>query len=127
MTLLASAPGEVLASEYIAGSVNTNAAFVRRLMGLLRRAGLVRSHPGTGGGWQLAQPPEKITLCRVRRALGEGPVFAMHTQTPNPKCPVGRHIQGALAGVYAEAEEAMEQQLSQHNVASLLRSVQGKL
>ncbi|MDR3762575.1 MAG: Rrf2 family transcriptional regulator [Acidobacteriota bacterium] len=126
LTLLAAYPGQALASAYIAGSVNTNAAFVRRLMGSLRRAGLVHSQPGTGGGWQLARPAEEITLRSVRHALGEGPVFAMHSQRPNPKCTVGRHIQGALTAVYGEAEKAMEMQLEQHTVASLLRSVRGR-
>lgn len=126
LTLLADHPGQALASEFIASSVNTNAAFIRRLMGSLRRAGLVQSQPGTGGGWQLSRPPEKITLSIVRSALGEGPVFAMHSQTPNPKCSVGRHIQSALAEVYRDTEKAMETQLGRHTVASLLRSVRKK-
>jgi Rrf2 family protein len=126
LTLLASQPREALTSEYIAGSVNTNPVFVRRLMGLLRKVGLVSSQPGNGGGWELAADPESITLADVRRAVNEGSPFSMHSQPPNPACPVGRNIQGALGAVYDRAERAMEEELSRTSVKSLLRSVQAR-
>ncbi|MDR3737145.1 MAG: Rrf2 family transcriptional regulator [Acidobacteriaceae bacterium] len=124
LTLLASTPGEALTSEYIAGSVNTNPVVVRRLLGTLRRVGIVSSQPGNGGGWELAKNPQKLTLRDVRRAVQEGSPFSMHTQPPNPKCPVGRNIQQALEPVYDRAERVMEEELSQTTILSLLHSVQ---
>jgi DNA-binding IscR family transcriptional regulator len=67
LTLLASTPGEALTSEYIAGSVNTNPVVARRLLGTLRKVGIVSSQPGNGGGWELAKNPAKLTLRDVRR------------------------------------------------------------
>ncbi|HEY4389291.1 MAG TPA: Rrf2 family transcriptional regulator, partial [Ktedonobacteraceae bacterium] len=49
LTLIAQAGDEPITSEYIAGSVNTNPVFIRRILGLLSRAGLVASQPGVGG------------------------------------------------------------------------------
>lgn len=126
LTLLASCRGEALTSEYIAGSVNTNPVVVRRLLGLLRKKGFVSSQPGNGGGWQLTREPDSITLLDVRRAVHEGSPFTMHSQPPNPACPIGRNIQAALTGVYGRAERAMEAELAQTTVQKLLRSVQAR-
>jgi Rrf2 family protein len=123
LTLLASSPGRPLTSDYIAGSVNTNPVVVRRLMAFLRKAGFVSSRPGNQGGWELAADPEKLTLAKVRHAINEGSPFSMHAQQPNPLCPVGRNIQAALGQVYRHAEQAMEDDLAQTTVASLLLSV----
>jgi Rrf2 family protein len=126
LTLLASKPGEALTSEYIAGSVNTNPAFVRRLMGVLRKEGWVSSQPGNGGGWELTANPDNVSLADVRRAVNEGSPFSMHNQPPNPACPIGRSIQGALESLYDGAERAMEEELSRTTITSLLRSVKRK-
>ena len=126
LPLLASSANKALTSEYIAGSVNTNPVVIRRLLGLLRRAGFVSSQGGAGGGWELARVPDDITLADVRRAVNEGSPFSMHNQAPNPACPVGRHIQGALTGVYDEAEKALEDRLALTTVRELLQSVQGR-
>jgi len=126
LTLLASSPGEALTSEYIAGSVNTNPVVVRRLLGALRKVGIVTLQPGNGGGWELARNPEKLTLRDVRRAVNEGSPFSMHNQPPNPRCPVGRNIQEVLGPVYDKAERAMEKKLSQTTISSLLLAIQHK-
>ena len=124
LTLLASSPGQALTSEYIAGSVNTNPVVVRRILGALRKLGMVSSQPGTGGGWELAANPDRLTLADVRRAVEEGSPFSMHSQPPNPRCPVGRNIQRALQPVYDRAEKALEDSLARTTIRSLLRSVQ---
>lgn len=49
LTLLALNAHEPLTSEYIAGSVNTNPVFIRRVLGKLAHASLVTSQPGVGG------------------------------------------------------------------------------
>jgi Rrf2 family protein len=48
--------------------------YAGKLMQLLRRAGLVKSLRGPGGGYRLAQPAKKISVWDVLEALG-GPVF----------------------------------------------------
>ncbi|MGO8759389.1 MAG: Rrf2 family transcriptional regulator [Terracidiphilus sp.] len=126
LTLLASSPGEPLTSEFIAGSVNTNPVVVRRLLGVLRKAGIVSSRPGNTGGWELNANPARLTLANVRSAVNEGSPFSMHSQPPNPRCPVGRNIQQALGQVYDRAEHAMEKELSHTTIAALLRSVQSR-
>jgi len=126
LTLLASSQDEPLTSEYIAGSINTNPVVVRRLLAHLKKKRFVSSQPGNGGGWRLSVDPSSITLFDVRHAVNEGSPFAMHSRPPNPACPVGRNIQGALSRLYDEAERAMEEKLAETTVKALLLSVQAR-
>jgi Rrf2 family protein len=47
---------------------------VSQILGKLRRAGLVDSHRGSAGGYELSRPPSEITLGQVVRAV-DGDVF----------------------------------------------------
>lgn len=124
LTLLAQAGDEPLSSEVMAGSVNTNAVVIRRELGLLRQAGLVRSQEGSGGGWRLARNPKRITLLDVYRAVEKEKLFSLHNQQPNPACLVGRSIQGALEDVFGNAEAAMERRLEKTTIDDVLGAVQ---
>jgi len=121
--LLALYPDEWLTSEYIAGSVNTNAVVIRRVLGVLREAALVVSRPATGGGWKLARNPDQISLLAIYQALDEGSLFALHSRSPDPECRVGRGIQRGLETIYAEAQAALEERLARETVADLLARV----
>ncbi|WP_242332949.1 MULTISPECIES: Rrf2 family transcriptional regulator [Anaeromyxobacter] len=124
LTLLAhEASGEPVTSEYIAGSVGTNPVVIRRLLAMLRKSKLVRSQGGPGGGWQLVVPARGITLRDVYRAVESEALFPLHASTPNPRCPVGRTIQAALAGRYGEARLALERDLERTTIADLLQEV----
>ena len=123
LTLLEQQRGEPVASEYIAGSVNTNPSLVRRLVGMLTKAGLTNSQLGTGGGTLLARSANKITLLDVYHAVDEGELFAMHRERPNPACPIGRNIQSALETHFATASRALEEELRQVTIADVLADV----
>lgn len=123
LTLLEQQQGEPVTSEYIAGSVNTNPSLVRRLVGMLTKAGLTNSQLGTGGGALLARSASKISLLDVYRAVDEGELFAMHRERPNPACPIGRNIQTALETHFATASKALEDELRQVTIADVLADV----
>lgn len=123
LTLLASAPGERLSSELIAGSIGTNPVVVRRQLALLRRAGLVTSKGARGGGWELGRDPAAITLRDLRQALGEEASFRMHRNEPSPECMVGRHMRGVIEEVYTDVDQAVMGQLDHWTVAALLNRV----
>ncbi len=115
-------PDEPLTSELMAGSVNTNPVFIRRILGLLARDGLVVSQPGVGGGWRLLRGAECITLLDVHRAVDEGHLLALPHSTPNPDCPIGSNIERTLDVHFGRAEQAFEQALAQQTIASVLET-----
>jgi len=111
-----------VSSDRIAVSVNTNPVFIRRILGQLRKAGLVSvQHGGTGAGWRLAKDPRDMTLLDVYRAMVQTPLFELHHSAPNQRCKIGKGIQSALKGVYDNAGNAMMQQLARVTVADLIR------
>lgn len=112
----------MVTSERMAGSVNTNPVFLRRVLGLLSRAGLVISQPGAGGGWRLRRDPASITLLEVYHAVDGGHVLAMHHSQPNPDCLIGRNIQQTLTIYFDEAQQAFEQTLARQTIAQVLQT-----
>lgn len=126
LTLLEQGGGAPMTSEYVAGSVNTNPSLVRRLLGMLARAGLTTSQFGAGGGALLARPAHQITLGDVYRAVDAGDLFGMHREAPNPACPVGRNIQSVLETRICAAERAMQAELDRTTVADLARDIDAR-
>ncbi|MFE0790344.1 Rrf2 family transcriptional regulator [Streptomyces mutabilis] len=112
---------DVVTSDQIATSVATNPVVIRRSLANLREAGLVTVQYGAGAGWTLARAPESIALLDVFQAVHDAPLFALHRGEPNQACPVGRGIQPALRHIYADAEEAVRQELAGVSIADVLR------
>ncbi|EAZ86895.1 YwnA [Bacillus sp. B14905] len=109
----------LLTSDFIAGSVNTNPVVVRRMIGVLKKAGLLLSHSGVAG-YELLVEPKNLTLLAIYQAI-DGPeqLFAIHDE-PNPACAVGREIQHTLEDVYTSIWQAMEAQLQAQTLQDVL-------
>ena len=110
----------VLTSDQVAASVNTNPVIIRRSLGDLGRAGLVRVRHGAGAGWSLARAPEEITLLEVYDAVGQESPFGMHHTEPNLECPVGKGIRPALSQIYGGIEQTVRRELALVSVADVL-------
>ena len=120
--------GAPITSAHLAGSINTNPVVVRRVLADLRRAGLVETRRGVGGGVVLARPPGEITLRAVFEALGGGErLFARHPSGPNPACPMGCCVAAALEALYGRAEAAVKASLGTVTLAELGSDVAGRL
>ncbi len=116
-------PDGWISSEFLAGSVNTNPVVVRRLLGDLRRAGLVESRTGKHGGARIAHPSSAITLQDVYAAVEDGAVFALHPQPPNKDCPIGASITTILQPVFGRASGAVREELRATRLADLVAQV----
>jgi Rrf2 family protein len=94
--------------------------FLEQILLSLKGAGFVASKKGKGGGYVLAQPPEKITIGSVIRAI-EGPLAPLPcaSETRFRKCDecidiqtcgtqiVMRQVRDAMAGILDETTLAM--------------------
>jgi Rrf2 family protein len=123
LCLLAGGDGQPMTSEWIASSVGTNPVVIRRVLGKLRIAGLVRSRGGAKGGWELLEPPARISLRRVLEATAPGPLLALHRDSPNPNCEIGGGVQRALKQFYGAAEEALRAKLGGVSITEVLESI----
>ncbi|WP_044639907.1 Rrf2 family transcriptional regulator [Risungbinella massiliensis] len=121
LSLIAISPTDCT-GDFIASSVNTNPVVIRRIMGMLKKTGLVDVRPGVGGA-SLLKDPDQITLLDVYRAVNvteEKGLFRIH-ENPNIHCPVGRNIEQALQAELKDAQSAMEQRLGQTTLDQLTR------
>ena len=113
-------PARPVSSDELAESTNVNPVYVRRVLGPLRNAGLVRSRPGVHGGWELAVDARDVTLAQVWRLLqGSDPVLGMHG--PDAACPVGRRVQtwmGTLDRAVADAVAAELERFTVHDLVA---------
>jgi Rrf2 family protein len=62
-----------LQSRKIAQKENIPVKFLEQILARLRKAGLLVSQKGAGGGYRLAKPAEQVTLAEVIRAI-DGPL-----------------------------------------------------
>ena len=107
-------------SDQIASSVATNPVVIRRMLGPLRRAGIVVSRRGASAGWNLAKRADAITLLDVYQAVEGGPLFGLHASPPNPNCRIVRAIKPALSRIYSGLEAELERELSKTTIAQVL-------
>lgn len=69
MVQLASEAPDACTTQYIAENTRVPGAYLAKVLQSLRRAGLISSRRGVGGGVRLARPPKKINLLEVINAV----------------------------------------------------------
>ena len=107
-------------SDFLAGSIRTNPVVVRKILGQLKKAGLIHSSQGVAG-ITMAKPLEEISFYDVYSAIEpveDGDLFRFHDD-PNPDCPVGRNIHELLHGKLREIQSAMEEKMRGYTLADL--------
>lgn len=117
LTLLSVKKEEFLSSEFIAGSVATNAVVVRRVLGLLQQAGFVETMAGSRGGARICIDPGKVTLLDIHDAVEDQSYFRMHS--PQMKCPVACVVVDQVNDLINGAEKKMRQELAKTKLSSI--------
>lgn len=117
LTLLEKAKGELLSSDYIAGSININPVLVRKELINLRNQGFVESKEGKNGGSFLSKSADSITLDQVYAAVRQNNLLGTSKNDPNPQCPVGKQINQHLNTLYDHTEQVLIQELSKKTLA----------
>lgn len=127
LTLLVINKEGINTSEVIASSVNTNPAMIRKITGMLKKAGLVDVQPGIAGA-KPAKDISEITLLDVYRAVNavqEDVLFSVHDK-PNPDCPVGRNIQDSVEIMFSAAQRALEKELESRTIKEVVDDILSK-
>jgi len=92
--------------------------FLEAILLELRKAGLIESSRGAGGGYRLVKDPAGISLARVIRLI-DGPLAPLRcvSRTAPIRCPRERIC--GLYGVMAEVREAVAGILEKKNLGDL--------
>ncbi len=109
-------------SEYLAGSVNTHAVFLRRVLRRLAEGGLIEAREGSGGGYPLSRPAAEVTLAEVYRLVEPDGPLTPSPCNPNQRCPVGAGMRAAFAATAAAARAGLEGALASQTVADVART-----
>ncbi|WP_214793056.1 MULTISPECIES: Rrf2 family transcriptional regulator [unclassified Exiguobacterium] len=125
LTLVALSPPEVISSDFLARSVNTNPALIRKIMAMLKKAELIQVKPGVAGA-TLKKSLNAISLLEIYQAVSvvePNELFGIHDQ-PNPACPVGRNIQTTIEPIFITAQSAMERVLEQITLGDVVKDIE---
>ncbi len=82
-------PSPPISLAEIAAAQMLSLAYLEQLFGPLRRAGLVASARGPGGGYRLSRPPREIPISDIVDAVDE-PIRATRCEDGAPGCLAGR-------------------------------------
>ena len=115
-------------SDQMAISVGTNASYVRKILALLKKAGIVHGHRGISG-CTLLIPPEQLTLLQIYQAVMEEskPHLLDIHQNPGDRCVVGRHIRPVLSDMFGEIEYAFAHSLAEKTLADCIAEIRNKM
>lgn len=115
-------------SDYLASSIGTNPVVIRKILGQLKKAGLISVARGTGGVLP-ARPLKDISFFDVYTAVESvenNELFHFH-EKPNPACPVGGNIGTLLGGKLAAIQKAMEEEMKKYTIEDLHREMEDLL
>ncbi len=100
-----------ITSEFLAKSTSSNPVMIRRILGQLKRVGLVEVRAGVGGAF-IPKNLENISLFDIFLAVDvmEEEYFHVH-KTQGCPCKLGENIQSILNSHLQEIQEAMNAQM----------------
>lgn len=103
---------KILSSDLLAENVCTNPARVRKVMGKLKKAGIVATKEGLEGGYLMERQASSVTLREVGEALEVEFVSASwKSGDHNRPCLISSGMGGVMDGIYEELNELCKQRL----------------
>jgi Rrf2 family protein len=113
-------------SEVLAGSVNANRVFVKRILVKLSKAKLVKTTVGKTGGYDLARSPKNISLFDIYSAVSAPSVFAIHAYAKSKGCVVSCNIKEVMGNVLTGTQHAVENDLKRTTVADVVSEIRSR-
>ena len=117
-----------LNSDQMAGSVGTNASYIRKILALLKKGEIVDGHRGISG-YSLTVAPEQLTLLQIYQVVMEKSnihLLDIH-QNPSDQCIVGRHIRPALTETFTDIEDVFARSLAGKTLADCIADIRNRI
>lgn len=114
-------------SEALSEHMGANPVVIRRTMAGLRKARLVSSSKGHGGGWSILRDLKEISLLDIYRALDEPILVQQHRGIEMPECLVERTVGRALNAIYQEAEALIIKRFEKIKLSDLSAAFHARL
>lgn len=118
-------PNAVSQIEELAGAERVPLKFLEQILLILKKAGLLRSRRGVGGGYQLDLPATRITLADILTAV-DGPLQPMCCTPPAPdgqlrgSCECGTPGGCGVGRIFTDLQSQMHHFLSHTTLADVL-------
>ena len=115
---------ELMSSEMLATSVNTNPVVIRRILSLLAKQHLVTTSRGKSGGVKLAKEPTQISLKDIYIAVAPSESIAPRNKTPQKDCAVSCAMYSIMTSIAEGSQKAMLKYLETQRLSDLSKRVQ---
>ena len=112
-----------LKSERIASSLNTDPTMVRRMMGKMRKAGLLVSTRGIAKP-ELACQPDHISLRDIFVAVSTRRDLLSVDRDTSQTCPVGSVIPTVMSGYYREIQSSAEGRMAKITLQDVINDIE---
>ncbi|MBC7419535.1 MAG: Rrf2 family transcriptional regulator [Bdellovibrio sp.] len=123
LTALAFNRKDLMSSDLLAQSVNTNPVVIRRLLSLLTKASLVTTTRGKSGGVKLSKDPNQINLKDVYLALSPVDPMAPREKSPLKECPVSCSMYSIMTKVSVGTQKATLKYLESQKLSDLIKKI----
>jgi Rrf2 family protein len=110
LAMCRAAPGTVFSIQSLATKERIPLKFLEQILLVLRKGGVLHSRRGAGGGYQLAQPANRITLREILE-LVDGPLELM---------PQGVSMSHGMTSIFKELQGDFRALLAKHTLADVL-------
>lgn len=111
-------PSRPHTSAEIAEHIGTNAVVVRRVLGKLREAELLKSEKGRAGGWTFARDPKKITFADVYLSIDESLISGTGSVTAC-QCLLEQSVQETIFAILDNLEKDLVQKLGDIKISKI--------
>lgn len=114
-----------LTSEQLALCFNTNPVVIRRILGKLRKSGIVSSEKGHGGGWTMAVPYQKVSFYDIYASLEEE-LLPTNNSNMEEQCLIMKTLNQTMDEFLLEANELLNQKLRNIKLKNIINKVDEK-
>lgn len=105
--------GCTVSSEALAENICTHPARVRKVLSILKKAGLVTTKEGADGGYALDRDPAAVTLCQIAQAMDVSFVSASwRSGDMDMPCLIASGMADILDGIYGQLDALCKERLA---------------